>query len=105
MGRSFDPENVELGRRLQNYRLAEHVTQQEIADACGLSKNYISALERGVNKCSVQTLIRYCTRLDVTPNELLGYEINAIDPELLTLLGKLDKNRQKKIFNMIRAML
>lgn len=105
MGKGLDPENVKLGQRLQDYRLAAHVTQQEMADFCKLSKNYISALERGVNKCSVKTLLHYCNLLKVSPSELIGYEVNRVDPELLSLLSKLDKTQQKKVLNMIRAIL
>ena len=34
---------------LQDYREQEKVAQQEIADATGLAKNYISSIERGVH--------------------------------------------------------
>jgi len=39
----------------------------------GLTKNHISALERGVSKPSVETLLGYCKRLDTTPNDILGF--------------------------------
>ena len=75
--------DMELGRRLQECREAKKITQAEMAAACGLSKNYISALERGINKCSAQTLITYASKLDMSIDELVG-KTNKSDilPEL-----------------------
>lgn len=103
-------DNKKIGKQLQYYRESAKVTQQEMADECGLSKNYISALERGVNKCNVQTLIGYCRKLNVTPNELLGIETlekekSDVMPELLQLLATLDREQQTKIFYMLEALL
>jgi len=42
-------DNEILGQRLQQCRESRKVTQQEMADAAGHSKNYISALEHGTN--------------------------------------------------------
>lgn len=97
--------SVGLGQRLQYYRELGKVTQQEMADACGLSKNYISALERGVNKCNVQTIIGYCTKLNRTPNELLNIGQTEIISELASLLSSMDKKTQKKIYNAIKALM
>ena len=63
---------MELGKRLQQYREERKVTQQEMADACGLTKNYISALERGINKINANALIGYANKLDVSLDELAG---------------------------------
>ena len=98
-------DNMEMGKRLQFFREQSNVTQKEMAEACSLSKNYISALERGVNKCSVPTLIGYCKKLDVTPNELLGFWDPDIIIELRNVLSGLDKKRQLKVLKMVQALL
>lgn len=63
-----------IGERMAEKRKACNVTQEEIGKATGNTKNYISALERGVNKISLYTFVQYCDYLGITPNEMLGYE-------------------------------
>lgn len=95
-----------LGARLQEYRIAHKVTQQEIAEACGLSKNYISAIERGVNKVNAETLIAYAQRLDVSLDELVGFEAGAsILPELRMAVSQLDAEQQQKALDMIKILI
>ena len=97
---------MELGRRLQECREAKKITQAEMAAACGLSKNYISALERGINKCSAQTLITYASKLDMSIDELVG-KTNKSDilPELRQTIEKCNYQQQTKILQMIKLMM
>ena len=96
-------DNGEFGSRLQKMREQGNVTQKEMAEACALSKNYISALERGMNKCNVQTLVGYCNKLRITPNELLDYGDPDIIVDLKTKLSEMDKQTQQRILKMILA--
>ncbi len=48
MSVKIDPEAQLFGRKLQRYREDAKVTQQELADAAGLTKNYISSIEQKV---------------------------------------------------------
>ena len=95
---------MELGKRLKECRRSCKVTQQEMAAACGLSKNYISAMERGINKCSAQTLITYANKLNMSLDELVGNRKSAVLPELRMLLESTDENTQRKIIEVIRQM-
>lgn len=51
--RIIDEENVKIGRLLQNARESHGVLQSELCEATGLTKNHISAVERGVSKASI----------------------------------------------------
>jgi len=95
---------MELGKRLKECRRSCKVTQQEMAAACGLSKNYISAMERGINKCSAQTLITYANKLNMSLDELVGNRKSAVLPELRMLLESTDENTQRKLIEVIRQM-
>lgn len=52
MADKIDEDALRFGQMLQSYREGAKVTQQDIADATGLTKNYISSIERGVHKCN-----------------------------------------------------
>lgn len=94
----------ELGRRLQECRESRGVTQQEMADYCNLSKNYISALERGLNKCNVQTLLGYCNILEISPNDLVGYPEQDILPEIKNIIASYDTKKQIGILKLLQII-
>ncbi len=98
----FEQENEKMGKRLQDYRVSLKITQKEVAAACGLSKNYISAVERGAHKVTLQTLIGYCRILNRTPNELLGMGEEEIIPELVNILKEMDTKEQEIILEIIK---
>lgn len=96
---------MDLGQRLQICREAKKVTQAEMAKACNLSKNYISVIERGVNKCTAQTLIAYAETLDMSLDELTGREkTGSIIPELQRNLAAMEPEQQKKILQIINLI-
>lgn len=66
MADKIDEDALRFGQMLQSYREGAKVTQQDIADATGLTKNYISSIERGVHKCNAQTFIAYAKKCGVT---------------------------------------
>ena len=65
---------MKLGEYLKKYRKEHKMTMQEMADACGFSKAYVSLLEKGINPTTnkpfsptLQTLdkIAYATGQDI----------------------------------------
>ena len=40
---------MKLGEWLKKYRTEHQMSMQEMADACGFSKAYVSLLEKGIN--------------------------------------------------------
>ena len=96
--------NKRIGQMLQEARESRNVLQSEMSESCGLSKNHISAVERGVSKASVDMLLAYCDRLKMTPNEVLGYDKDNILPELKTLLAGMSKEQQQKVCRILKLM-
>lgn len=97
--------NLKIGLALKSCRKYAKVTQQELADKTGVSKNYISALERGLHKMTVNNLIDFCAALDITPNELLGYRIDdSASAELISLIDGLSKENYEKAITIIKLL-
>ena len=96
--------NARIGHLLKSAREARNVSQAEIALATGMSKNHISAIERGISKASIELLLGYCKKLDISADALLGLSGNEILPELYSELVKLDSAQQSKVFAMIKLM-
>jgi transcriptional regulator with XRE-family HTH domain len=60
----------ELRRRLVSPRNGKTVSQEELAERVGVSRNWYSALERGVPITpSIQMLSRLASALNATPDE------------------------------------
>lgn len=98
--------NQELGERLKAARQAGNITQEEMAEACGVSKNHISVIERGLNTCSSHTLITYAEVLHASLDTLTGIDENTKDvlPELGNTLRRLSPQDQQKVLDIIKII-
>jgi transcriptional regulator with XRE-family HTH domain len=57
-------------RRLRALREQQHLTQEQLGERADLSKNFISALERGTKSFSMETFLRYVEGLGVAPQDV-----------------------------------
>ena len=55
--------NIEYGKILKNYRIKNNLTQENVAELSGLAPRYISQIERGELKGSINTLLTFCLLL------------------------------------------
>lgn len=102
MSDKIDKNALKFGQTLKTYRERARVTQQEIADASGLSKNYISSVERGIHKCNAQTFIVYAKKCKVSLDEMAGLvEKSKINIKLLEKLEELSSEDQERLLKMI----
>jgi len=60
-----------FGAAVRRLRLERGLTQEDLAEAAGLSQRYVSVLERGENSPTLNVIFRLCHALDVSPMELL----------------------------------
>ena len=60
-----------VARNLRRYRLASNLSQEELAQASGLDRTYISGLERGIRNPTVIVLYELATVLGRDPRDLL----------------------------------
>lgn len=98
--------NQELGKRLKTARQEKNVTQEEMAKACGVSKNHLSVIERGLNTCSSHMLITYAETLHISLDTLTGIDENTkgILPELSNALQQLSPQDQKKVLDVLKII-
>ena len=60
-----------FGRRIREKRKELHLSQEALAVAIGLSASFMGHIERGTRIASIETLVRICNVLHVSPNYLL----------------------------------
>lgn len=77
-----------INENIKNFRTFRGIKQQELAAQLGRSKSVISNWERGENSPDLDTCVKLCKILRVTPNQLFGWEEN---PEYLEHVKKLNQ--------------
>ena len=60
-----------MGNTIRKHRKALDLTQEELAERCGLHPNYIGLVERGERNLPVLSLLVLAEGLRVRPEELL----------------------------------
>ena len=61
-----------LGRRIAELRREKGLTQEELAEAMGVSRNHVADIELGVRNTGVWSLLLICRALAVPPAALFG---------------------------------
>lgn len=61
-----------FGRSLRSYRKQRKLSQDDLADAAKLSRNYVSDIERGVRNPGLLALVRLSRALRLPLREMLG---------------------------------
>ena len=96
--------NIEaLGSRIQQFREAHGLTQEELAVQAGISVKHISVLERGVKQPRLATLVTIAEVLGVTPNDLLAedYEQSDYLKAIEAKVAPLSAEKQEKIYKIV----
>lgn len=74
--------NEILADKIKRLRIAEGLSQEELAERCRLHRTYIGAIERGERNITLNTLYDIASALGVSPAELIsesrrrGYKIS-----------------------------
>lgn len=65
---------MKIGSTLKARRIKENLTQESLAYLCDLTRGTYSRYENDYAKPTTDTIICLCKILDITPNELLGFD-------------------------------
>lgn len=72
-----EPNYVSIGNRIKNIRIRQGISQEQLAEMCGLSKTHMSHLETGSTKGSMPAFLTVANALHVTLNDLLCDSIDV----------------------------
>lgn len=62
---------IDLGMKIKSVRESMNLTQEQFAQKCGMSKNYIGMLERGERNPSYLTLQQIAARIVIDIHKLI----------------------------------
>ena len=97
-----------VGNKLLEIRKKRGLTQVELAEMAGLADRTYADIERGSANMRVETALRICEALQITPNEILTAEDHSLDvkrEEVLKLLQTRSIKEQEVALNILSAYL
>lgn len=98
----------EVGNRLYALRKSEGLTQEQFAEMAGLSDRAYADIERGTVNMRLETILRICSALHVTPDEILtenAQELTAQQEELLARLNACNPKDKETALRLLAVYL
>lgn len=65
-----DNNNVIFGNKVAELRKGQKMSQEELADKCGLHRTYLGAIERGEKSPTLNTVYKIAKGLNININQL-----------------------------------
>lgn len=87
---SFEFNPITIGGRIDRMRNQFKYSIEELADRAGLNKNTVNRVIKGIGKPNLNTFLKLCNALKVTPNDLMAPSIDQKD--LYRILQPIDTN-------------
>lgn len=79
-----------IGNKLLSVRKRAGMTQSEVAEAAGLSDRTYADIERGTVNMRIETILRICKALHITPDQILTQENTSLAAQQQEILAQLE---------------
>ncbi len=108
---------IKLGKNIKYCRNQKNITQEQLAEALDLSTGFVSQIERGVGRTSLDTLINICDFLECSAGDMindsqLAYTVpktNDLNPQIsddfYVIYKKLPLREQQLFYHMLKVYL
>lgn len=97
-----------LGSRIQEWRIQLQMTQEELAYEAGLSIPFISEIENGKKKPSLETMVAIADAMGITLDEIMVGNLMTASNEYQTdidiLLDDCNKAERRLIYEVIKSV-
>lgn len=95
-----------VGKNIKSIRIAQNMTQEQMAEKLNRSVNFVSLIELGKSGMSVPTIIEICNVLNVDSNSifkgLLNYNQNEQDRFIMENIPALNDRDKKVITDLMQ---
>ena len=79
-----------IGNKLLSIRKKTGLTQAEVAEAAGLSDRTCADIERGSVNMRIETVLKICEALHITPDEILTEDSSSLTSQQAELIARLN---------------
>ena len=88
--------NISIGKRIQTFRKQKGMSQQDLSDCLGITRQAISKWELDQTLPDLETLVKMAELFEISLNELIGVEENSKSiSELYDLMQTIVNTQQK----------
>ncbi len=96
-----------IGNNLYKIRKNEGLTQAEVAEKAELSDRTYADIERGCVNMRVETLLKICKALRITPDEVLTVadEESAIESEIAEKIAQCSRGEKQTALKLLSVYL
>ena len=98
-----------IGSRIKEKRVQANYSQEQLAWEAGLSAAYISYIENGVKKASLESLVSICNVLGITMDELLTGNLkfaqNDYSEDINLMMVGTTPTEKRMIYELIGALI
>ncbi|MCR5457265.1 MAG: helix-turn-helix domain-containing protein [Clostridiales bacterium] len=94
---------VQVGANIQNCLLVKHMSQQQLADVLGVSKQVMSKIVNGSKAINVNELTRISNALGVTADELLSMPVESNQSDSVSFMGNINDEETRKNVDLLQA--
>ena len=98
-----------IGKRIQEYRKKNGMTQEELSEVIDISPHYLSALERGIYNIKLETLVKILNTLGISADEVFCDVVDkssAVSANRLSeRLEALPREEQERILAVVDTMI
>lgn len=95
---------AKMGSRIQQIRKAKGWSQDMLAKKCGISLNFVSHIERGTRKMSMDTFVNLCRELETNADALLWGTTQPSETELRGMWSGTDQKDDDSYSMYLRIM-
>ena len=111
----YSQDVYDVGGRIREKREAAGLTQEQLAERAGISRNAISRYETAENEMRISTLFKIADGLGISPDELMperfaendetaeDFETDEIT-EIVLLLGRMEGEDRGAVLRLLRKM-
>lgn len=93
-----------IGNKLLAIRKRAGLTQEEAAETAGLSSRTYADIERGTVNMRLETILRICDALHITPDEILTQEESPLSLRQEEIIARLDACSEKDRDTALRLL-
>lgn len=102
--------SIEIGQRIRNYRLQNKLSQEELAEKCGLHPTYIGQVERGEKNATIESISKITAGLSISLGTLFENitsfdDGNSYPSQAYDLILSVTPEKQKQLVDILRSML
>lgn len=100
-----------VGANIRRERKTKHITQEELAEKCGLCTSFVGQVERGHNQASLVTLVKVARSLEIPLALLFSEEGTTPQKKVYKPATRLDyllrdksKDEQEVMLDIVKAV-